>query len=220
MSVLKALQSRVSIRAFLPTPVPEDEIRRIFSAAQLSPSNCNVQPWHVYVVSGATKLTLQQRLLEAVSSGKEPNPDYEWGMKYEGVLRERQFGAAAALYGALGIDRSDRAARTESMLRNWMFFDAPHAIFFAMDKSNGMRGAVDLGIYAQSLALLMAESGIATCFQGALNQHPEPVRDILQIPENFGILFGMSFGYADEKAAVNTARTEREPLENSVKFSN
>jgi len=28
----------------------------------------------------------------------------------------------------------------------------------------------------------------------------------------------MSFGYADETAAVNTTRTEREPLENSVVF--
>src|SRR5690606_41794033 len=107
----------------------------------------------------------------------------DWGLNSGAVVGRRQFGAPAARYAALGIDRSDRAARTESMLRNWMFCDAPHAIFFAMDKSNGMRGAVDLGIYAQSLALLMAESGIATCFQGALNQHPEPVRGILHIPE-------------------------------------
>jgi len=46
----------------------------------------------------------------------------------------------------------------------------------------------------------------------------DPVREFFNIPEERGILFGMSFGYADETAAVNTTRTEREPIENSVVF--
>jgi nitroreductase len=219
MSVAAALQKRVSIRAFLPKPVPAEELRRIFTAAQLSPSNCNVQPWQVYVVSGATKQILQDRLVADVASGKPATPDFDWSLKYEGELRERQFGSAAALYGALGIDRKDRPARDKAMLRNWTFFDAPHAAFFTMDKTIGMRGAVDLGIYAQSLALLMADAGIDTCMQGALGQHPATVREILSIPDELGILFGMSFGHADPDAPANTARTEREPLEKSVVFA-
>lgn len=220
MSVAAALQKRVSTRAFLPTPVPSEQLRALFAAAQLSPSNCNVQPWQVYVVSGDTRDRLQALMVAEVQSGKLPYPEFDWGLKYDdGEHRQRQIGAAVALYGALGIQREDRAGRERAMQRNWEFFDAPHAVFFAMDKSIGLRGAVDLGIYAQSLALLMADAGIASCFQGALNHYPGPVRELLGIPENIAILFGMCFGYADPDAPANQARTVREPLDKLVVFA-
>jgi nitroreductase len=218
MDVSTALKNRISIRAFLDRPVPEDVLRRVFSDAQLSPSNCNVQPWQVYVVSGKKKDELKDRLVAAVMTGNPPNPDFEWSIHYEGVHRERQFGSAAALYGSMGIERSDKTSRMLAMLRNWQFFDAPHAVFFTMEKYLNIMGAVDLGIYAQTLSLLLTEQGVASCMQGALGQFPDPVREMLAIPPEQGILFGMSFGYTDDKAAVNATRTVREPLENSVTF--
>lgn len=219
MSVAAALQQRVSTRAFLPTPVPAARLRELFAAAQQAPSNCNVQPWQVYVASGRTRDRLRERLVAAAQSGQPPCPEFDWGMKYDGIHRERQIGAAVALYGALGIGRQDRAARERAMLRNWEFYDAPHAAFFAMDRRGGMPGAVDLGIYAQGLALLLAEAGIASCLQGSLNHYPGPVRELLGIPDHLGILFGMCFGYADPEAPANRAHTRREPLENSVVFA-
>jgi nitroreductase len=218
MTVSDALKKRVSIRAFLDKPVPEETLRTIFAQAQLAPSNCNVQPWQVYVVSKARKDALKDALVAAVMTGKEPNPDFDWKVRYEGVHRDRQFGSANALYSSMGIERQDKQGRMMAMLRNWMFFDAPHAAFFTMEKYLNIMGAVDIGIYAQTLALLMAEQGIASCMQGALGQFPDPVRDMLNIPPERGILFGMSFGYADESAPVNTTRTDREPLDESVCF--
>ena len=64
----------------------------------------------------------------------------------------------------------------------------------------------------------MAEHGISNCMQGALGQFPDPVRELLNLPEDRGILFGMSFGYADESAPVNNTRTEREALNKAVTF--
>lgn len=218
MSVSDALRKRVSIRAFLDKPVPEEIMKKIFSDAQLSPSNCNVQPWQVYVVSGAKKNEIKDKMVAAVMSGQAPNPDFDWKVKYEGVHRDRQFGSAHALYSSMGIERSDKEGRMLAMLRNWTFFDAPHAAFFTMDKYLNIMGAVDIGIYAQTLTLLMTENGISSCMQGALGQYPDPVRDALGLPDERGILFGMSFGYADENAPVNRTRTEREPVENSVVF--
>jgi len=218
MSVSDALKKRVSVRAFLDKPVSEDTLKRIFSDAQLAPSNCNVQPWQVYVVSGEMKDRLKDSLVAAVMSGREPNPDFDWKVRYDGTHRDRQFGAANALYSSMGIERSDKQGRMMAMLRNWTFFDAPHVVFFTMEKYLNIMGAVDMGIYAQTLTLLMTEQGISSCMQGALGQFPDPVRELLNIPEATGILFGMSFGYADESAAVNTTRTERETLESSVKF--
>lgn len=218
MNVTDAMKKRISIRAFLDKPVPDEILKKIFADAQFAPSNCNVQPWNVYVVSGAKKDELKDILVAEVMKGNLPNPDFNWQIKYDGIHRERQFGSASALYGSMGIDRKDKQARMTAMLRNWTFFDAPHAAFFTMAKYLDIMGAVDLGIYAQSLSLLMAEQGIASCMQGALGQYPDPLRAFFNIPEDHGTLFGMSFGYADEAAPVNTTRTDREPLESSVSF--
>lgn len=218
MSLKSILTNRYSTRAFEAEPVSEDILTDIFSHAQLSPSNCNVQPWQICVVSGQTKDKLKDKFISLLMSGAKPNPDFNWAVQYQGIHRERQFGSANALYSAIGVSRDDKQGRQIAMLRNWQFFDAPHAVFFTMDKYLDIMGAVDLGIYAQTLSLLMAEQGISNCMQGALGQFPDPVREVLGLPSEQGILFGMSFGYATRGAAANNARTQRAPLTESVSF--
>ena len=149
---------------------------------------------------------------------QSPNPDFNWAIAYQNEHRERQFGSANALYGALGIAREDKRARQMAMLRNWQFFDAPHVAIFTMDKYLDIMGAVDMGIYAQSLSLIMQQHGISNCMQGALGQFPDPIRDMFGLPDARGVLFGMSFGYADPDAPANQARTTREDLKTNVQF--
>ncbi|AZG73247.1 nitroreductase [Shewanella livingstonensis] len=218
MSIETILKNRYSVRAFQDKPIPEALLQHIFAIAQLSPSNCNVQPWQTCVVSGATKDTLKQKFMQTLMSGAAPNPDFNWLPQYQGIHRDRQFGSANALYSAIGVAREDKKARQMAMVRNWQFFDAPHAVFFTMDKYLDIMGAVDLGIYAQTLSLIMAQHGISNCMQGALGQFPDPIRELLKLPDDRGILFGMSFGYADDNEAVNNTRTDREVVENAVAF--
>ena len=104
------------------------------------------------------------------------------------------------------------------MLRNWQFFDAPHAAFFTMDKYLGVPGAVDVGIYAATLALALEERGISSCMQGALGMWPTPAREALGLKDETGILFGMSFGYKDENAPANKAVTDRSEVNDYVRF--
>ena len=52
MSLEDAITTRRSVRGFLDKPVPEETIKNVFELAQLAPSNCNIQPWRVYVASG------------------------------------------------------------------------------------------------------------------------------------------------------------------------
>lgn len=218
MSVSAVLNQRHSVRAFKSTPVPQAVLEEIFALARQAPSNCNVQPCRAYVVSGAKKDQLKDELVRAALSGRPANPDFEWDVRFEGEHRERQFGSAYALYGAMGIERADKQGRRMAMLRNWQFFDAPHAAFFTMAKYLKLTGAVDLGIYAQTLALLMTERGISSCMQGALGMFPDPARRMFGLDEDVGILFGMSFGYADEDAPANKARTDRVPLDSTARF--
>ncbi len=219
MSINEVVQSRVSCRGFKADPVESSLLRDIFTAAQQSPSNCNVQPWQVIVVSGKKKDELKNKLIQTVMTQGKPNPDFNWKVGYEGVHRDRQFGSANALYSAMDIGREDKGKRQIAMLKNWAFFDAPHVAFFTMDKYLDIMGAVDIGIYAQTLTLLLKEQGISSCMQGALGQFPDPVKAMFELPEERGILFGMSFGYADETAPANAARTVREDLDTSVLFA-
>lgn len=218
MSLSELLQQRHSVRAFKSDVIDPAVLQEVFTLAQQSPSNCNVQPWSTYVVSGSAKEALKKTLIQTVMQQQTPNPEFDWKVAYQGVHRERQFGSANALYTAMDIARDDKMKRNMAMLRNWAFFDAPHVAFFAMDKYLGIMGAVDIGIYAQTLTLLLEERGIRSCMQGALGQFPDPVKAQLNIPDEQGILFGMSFGYEDDSAPANRTRTERADLADSVHF--
>lgn len=218
ISVSEVLKHRHSVRAFRSTPVEQALLEEIFTLARQAPSNCNVQPCRAYIVSGAKKEQLKSELASVLMRGQPANPDFEWDVKFQGAHRERQFGSANALYSAMDIERADKQRRKTAMLRNWRFFDAPHAAFFTMAKYLKLTGAVDLGIYAQTLALLMAERGISTCMQGALGMFPDPARKLFGLGEDVGILFGMSFGYADDAAPANKTRTDRVSLDSMVQF--
>lgn len=218
-TVSEAVSSRVSCRGFKSDPVESSLLHDIFATAQRAPSNCNVQPWQVLVVSGKKKDELRNKLIQAVMTQQVPKPDFNWQIAYEGIHRDRQFGSANALYSAMGIAREDKAKRQMAMLKNWAFFDAPHVAIFTMDKYLDIMGAVDMGIYAQTLTLLLQEHGISSCMQGALGQFPAPIHEMFELPEERGVLFGMSFGYADDSVPANAARTDRESLGTAVLFS-
>ena len=217
MTTATLLDSRYSARGFKPDPVPQELLNKIFEQSLKAASNCNTQPWQVMVVSGEMKDKVSNAMLAEVMSGKPAAPEFDWNVKYQDEHKDRQWGSAMALYGAMGIAREDKPARMQAMGRNWQFFGAPHGVFFTMEKYLGIMGAVDMGIYAQTLSLLLEENGIQSCMQGALGQFPGPVKELLNIPESRGILFGMSFGYADDHPA-NDCRTDRVSLDEGVTF--
>ncbi|WP_166424668.1 nitroreductase [Paraglaciecola sp. 20A4] len=219
MTVSEAMRKRRTIRGFKPEPVAEDVLQKILQTAQLAPSNCNTQPWFFTVVSGEARDKLEKALMAELIAGKTPTPAFTPGdAGLDGVYRDRQYSCAADYYQTMGIERQDKAARNKLMAKNWQFFDAPHVGFLTMPLSMGAVNAIDVGIYLQSLMLLMVEHGLASCPQGALAFYPDPICDIAGIPEGHGILCGLSFGYADEEAKINEVHMGRADLPHSVKF--
>lgn len=218
LSLESALRERRSVRGYLPDPVPDAVLREVFELAQTAPSNCNVQPWQVYVASGATRDELRRRFTEGVASGKAMTPDIGFLPALAGTHRTRQVECAQALYGAMGIARDDKAGRMRATLRNFELFDAPHVCFIGMDRAFGKLMALDVGMYTQTLMLVMAAHGIGSCAQGSMGYYPQDVREVFGIDDNIAILFGISFGYEDTTVAANQARTVRAPLGESVVF--
>ena len=189
MKVSEALKARRSTRAYLDKPVDQALIEKIFLQAQDSPSNCNTQPWHVRVVSGEARKKIEERMVADAMAGKAPGnvfPAGDSGLVDE--FRKRQIACAISLYDAMDIKYEEKDKRQALMLRNWQFFGAPHVAFFSMPKDMGAVNAVDVGIYLQSLMLLMVENGLASCPQGALAMFPDAAYEIAGVPEGDGIL--------------------------------
>lgn len=135
----RLMRSRRSVRGFRPDPVPRAVLERVFTLAGQAPSNCNVQPWVVHVVSGASAERVRTALHDHVAGGAAVNPDFPLTGAYPGVHRTRQIDAAKALFTATGVARDDAAARAALFLRNFRFFDAPHVAFFFLPEWAGMR---------------------------------------------------------------------------------
>lgn len=214
------VRHRKSCRAFLPNKlVPESLMRTVLEDARWSPSACNTQPWVIHIVSG-NKLKELAKIQLAKSSTGEASLDFSFDMKaFEDSLGERKDDFAQKYYSTLGIARSDKEGRKRVALKNLEFYDAPHAAFLFMPVvGDSVRIASDVGMYAQTFLLSLTAHGLGGIPQIAIAQYADAVRDFLGIPNTLKLLFGISFGYADPQAPVNSLGSSRVPLEETVTF--
>ncbi len=207
---------RRSVRGYLDKPVPHDKLRHILEVAQRSPSNCNIQPWHVYIASGASRDRIRTRMSELVQSDAPAGAEYPEEKRFEGEYRERQVDCAVAMFKSMDIGREDREARREASLRNYEFFGAPHVAFIGMPKEYGPVLMLDVGMYSQTLMLAMAAHGLASCPQTSVCEYPDVVRDEFGIDQDIVIVLGIAFGYEDASMPVNDTRVPRVDLATSV----
>lgn len=220
LSFEDVVKQRRSVRGFLPKPVPKEILHKVFTLAQLAPSNCNIQPWTVSVASGDSCEQLRDKFVDAVRNGVRPNPDHTRVDKFEGVYRKRQVDTAVALYGNMNIARDDNDGRRRASLRNFEFFDAPHAAFISMPKIFNESVAVDVGMYAQNLMLAMTAHGIGSCAQASVSRYPDIIREHFGLSDSLGVLMGISFGYEDPSVPANKTIVPRANIEDEVLFVN
>jgi len=213
----QVVAERRSQRAFLPQAVDRTLLERVFSVAQRAPSNCNTQPWLVHVASGKSLDSLRTEMPERFMAGQF-TMDFPYDGNYEGIYKERQYGSAGALYDAVNVGRGDKAGRHAQFMRNFTFFDAPHAAFLFLPEPFGLREAADLGMYAQTLMLAMTAHGLGSCPQTALSFHADFIRETLGVEQDNKLLFGISFGYPDPDAPANTCTTDRAALPDCAIF--
>ncbi|MCS6798764.1 MAG: nitroreductase [Myxococcota bacterium] len=215
MDVREALRRRHSVRGFRREPVPAPVLRRIFDDAQRAPSWCNIQPWRVWVASGARRDRLVEALREAARSGM-PQPEIGFPTEYPEPYAARRRRAGQALYEAMGIARDDRDARAAAWMRNFDAFDAPHVAIAGVDRRFGPYALLDLGVWLGTVVLLAQQEGVASCAQASLAAYPGAIRRVLPIPDEIAITVGLSLGYEDAEVPANRCRTDREPLESCV----
>jgi nitroreductase len=218
VDVYEAVQSRRAVRGFTDEPVPTDVLERVLAAAAWAPSGSNIQPWRVYVVTGAPLACLKKVAVERVTAGA-PWDEREFEM-YPRDLKS-PYGERRTAFGnerssALGITREDWEARQRAAIGNWDCFGAPAALFCYVDRDLGRPQWSDLGMYLQTVMLLLRAEGLHSCPQMAWSQVRETVAEAVSPPDDLVLFCGMSIGYEDP--AVNYIRTGRAPLHETVTF--
>lgn len=219
MQVAEAVAARRSVRAFRSDPVDPHVIQRMIAAAARAPSGGNLQPWHIDVLGGTTLDALKADMAAKLKAGHREAPAYSiYPPALDEPFETRRSSIGEAMYGHLGIPRDDRAARRAWFARNFAFFDAPVALFCTVERTMGPPQWSDLGMYLQTLMLLLVEEGLASCPQECWAMYPETVTTFLGTPRGRMLFCGMAIGVEDKDAPVNRLRSERAPLDEWATF--
>jgi nitroreductase len=207
-----AIRRRHSTRMFLPQkPVPRELVDQALVLAQCAPSNSDIQPWHIYLVSGVRRDRLVAALTEKAKRRPPKIPPLPASFQHS----RSELGTQ--VYGAMGIGLHDTEKHTAAVMRNWEFFRAPLACIVCMDRDLAPWDAMSVGMFVQTLLLALTERGLSSCAEVSVVGYPEIVRAELDIPEELSILSGLAVGYADPDFAANKLKISREPIgENAV----
>lgn len=217
MTVSEAVLSRRSIRVFKPDAVPLEVLHRVMDKARWAPSGCNFQPWEATIITGEPLAQLQAKML--VSPMQDPI-EYSWSQPEaipECKARLQQVGAS--MYQAMGIGRSDAEARDDFVRNNVMSFGAPVVLLCYFDRRMGSPQWSDVGMWLQTIMLLLREEGLDSCPQEFLALHARLIKEFLGVSDESHIFFcGIAIGYRVEDMAVNQFERQREPVEGNVRF--
>ena len=212
-AVSRAITTRRSIRAFLPTPVPLATVEQLLRIASRAPSGSNIQPWRVHVLLGEALAGFTHEVTAAFRSGVPETPEYdyyprEWRSPY--IERRRKTGWG--LYALAGVQKGDKAGADRQRGRNYSFFGAPVGLIFTIDSDLGRGSWLDYGMFLQNIMVAARAHGLDTCPQAAMMNYPAIVRARLGLSDDVTIVCGMALGHADLSEPTGALDTEREDL--------
>jgi nitroreductase len=221
MDVFEAVDSRISCRWFLDKPVDAKILRQLVAQAARAASGGNLQSWHVYALAGAPLAAIKQRVAAHIA-GRDPRHDDAEYPIYPKTMWEpyksRREEHGVQLYGALGVGRDDAAGRLEQYKRNFEFFNAPAALFIAIDRKLGLGQWADLGGYIHALMFLARGYGLDTCPQESWARMHHIVGPFVQMPPEQMLFCAVAIGYGDHAHPANSFRSPRAAPEDFCKF--
>jgi nitroreductase len=199
VDVYEAARSRRSVRSFLGRPVPAAVLTRVLNAALRAPSGGNLQPWQVYLLSGARLEDLKSLVRRRIAAGDsgDPLPVQPYPTVLPAIYAQRLADMGERRYGAAGIARDDTAGRARIRARNWECFGATTALFCYLDDRMLPPQWMDAGIFLQSVMLLLRAEGLDSCPQIAWAEYHRSVAEVINPANGQVLACGMSIGYAD-----------------------
>jgi nitroreductase len=219
-TVSEAVASRRSIRAFLDQPVDQAVLHRVLEKAQNAPSGGNTQPWNAVMLTGAPLQKLIDLVAETIPQGLAAySAEYPiYPAELEGRYSASRFAVGEAMYKALDIPREDKAQRMDVFRNNFRAFGAPVLMLVHTPRYMGLPQWSDIGMWLQTVLLLLREEGLDSCAQEAWAVYQKLIREVVQIPEDHIFFCGCAIGWGDRAAAVNSFPVPRVGLDEAVRW--
>ncbi len=216
-TVTEAVLSRRSIRDFADRPVDLETLQRVLDKARWSPSGCNFQPWEATVLTGEPLRALQEKI--ANSPRQEPEEYVLTPPDLPQEYRDRLSALGAQMYGSMNVARGDTDKRRNVVQQNAYSFGAPVLLLVHIPRMMGLPQWSDVGMWLQTVMLLLKEEGLDTCPQEFMMMWGRIIKDHIGIADEDQILFcGLAIGYQNVDAPINHFERERAPLERQVRF--
>jgi nitroreductase len=220
MNVTEAVASRRSIRQFTDQPVDQAALQRVLTKAQASPSGGNTQPWNAVILTGQPLAALTAAIkAKAATAPLGEGHEYDIYPKgLNGRYENQRRGVGKAMFEALGLGREDGAGRIAQMMKNWDSFGAPVQLFTYTPKYMGPPQWSDIGMWLQTVMLLLREEGLDSCAQEIWAMYGTTMRELLNIDDDHIFFCGMAIGYRDVDAPVNNFTVPRVDIGQAIRW--
>jgi F420 biosynthesis protein FbiB-like protein len=197
MNEFALIQSRRSIRRYHPTPVSDEKIEAILTAATWAPSAHNRQPWRFVVIrtpeiKEQLALAMGQRLREDLTADQVPQDIIE---KDTARSYKRLTSAPILILVCLSMVDMDNYPDQKRAQNEWLM----------TVQSTAMAG--------QNLLLAAHQSGLAACWMCAPLFCPDVVQQTLDLPVDWEPQGLVTIGFPAE-----TKEKPRNPLAGHVRF--
>ena len=219
-TVTEAVATRRSIRQYLDKPVDQAVLKSVLEKAQNAPSGGNTQPWNAVMLTGEPLQKLIDLVAETIPQGLAAySAEYPiYPAELEGRYSDSRFGVGEAMYKALEIPREDKAQRMDVFRNNFRAFGAPVLMLVHTPRYMGLPQWSDIGMWLQTVLLLLREEGLDSCAQEAWAVYQKQIRAVVDIPEDHIFFCGCSIGWGDREAAVNSFPVPRVGLDEAVRW--
>ena len=183
MNTLDAIAARRSIRQFKETPIPDETLRAILTAAIQAPSAKNRQPWRFYVVQGDQRAEMVRVMREGIARAKARGDDLgsaEWSAQ---VMEQ----APVTVF-----------IFNEEGMPPWLAHSIEQMF---MDLTN----IQSIGAAIQNMLLAAQDLGLGSLWIGDVLYAYEELRDWLG--EKSALIAAIALGYADESPAARPRKS-------------
>ncbi|MCH2457629.1 nitroreductase [Henriciella marina] len=220
MEYEQVVRERRSIRGYQKKPVPKALVREVLEIAMRAPTSLNTQPWNFYVVAGDVLDKIRKGNVERNVAGVPDSREFRMGPGYEGPHRERQIEIAKQLFAVMGIERHDKEARMDWVLRGFRQFDAPVSIVVTYDKS--IQGSdiapFDCGGVVNCIVNTAWSKGLGCVINSQGIMQSPVVREHAKIPDDQVIQTCIAMGWPDDEFPANSVVSNRKSVDEAATF--
>jgi nitroreductase len=210
MDILESVDSRMSIRAFKPDPVPKKVLQEIMDHALRAPSWANTQPWDFFIATGAKLAEIQENFL---SSQTTATMEIARPQSFPELYSKRRLAPTVSPQTSEGKTLMNRNYGAPSVI----YICTGRDLYFQSNGNNAW-AIFDCGLIAENIMLLATNYGLGTVAQTQAVAFPDVLRKVLGIPDSLVIIIGISIGYPDWQSPANQRRSPRVPANENVKW--